>query len=321
MRAAVITSPDAAPVVTDFAEPTAAAGETLVDVVAAGIHTVVRSRATGRHYSSTGRYPLVPGVDAVTRMADGSLHYAGMVRAPWGTLAERAAVRFTVPLPDQADPVAIAGGMNPGLSSWIPLTQRAVSPAGLDAVLVLGVTGVAGLLAVQSARYLGARRVVGVGRDAGRLVAAAQWGAEAIALTDAPAVLGDRLAQVLSEHSSLLVLDYLWGEVAELTWSALSRQDGSEDRVDIQWRQIGARAGERAALPAPLLRGRRITLSGFGLGGTPAGEIAAGAGGLSAAIADGAVLVPTRPFDLDDVAWAWGFDGPERAVVMTGRSR
>lgn len=315
MRAAVITAPDATPVVTDFADPTAEPGETLVDVVAAGVHTIVRSRAAGAHYSSEGRYPLVPGVDAVVRDADGALRYAGFVRSPWGTFAERAAVPFGLPLPDGADPVAVAGGMNPGLSGWLPLTQRAASPAGLDAVLVLGVTGVAGVLAVQSARRLGARRVIGVGRDADRLAQVGRLGAEPIALTDAPAVLGDRLSEVLTDHPSLLVLDYLWGEVAELTWTALSRQDGSEDRADIGWRQIGARAGERAALPASLLRGRRITVSGFGLGGTPIAEIAAGAEGFAAAVADGGVQVPTRAFTLHDVAQAWAWAGAERAVL------
>lgn len=315
MRAAVITGPDVAPVVTDFPEPTAEAGETVVDVVAAGIHTVVRSRATGRHYSSDGRYPLVPGVDAVVRTADGGLRYAGFVRPPWGTVAERAAVPIGLPLPAGIDPVAVAAGMNPGLSSWLPLTQRAASPAGLDAVLILGVTGVAGQLAVQSARRLGARCVIGVGRDAGRLAQAARLGADPIPVADAPAVLGDRLAQVLATHPSLLVLDYLWGDVAELTWAALSRQDGSQDVADIAWRQIGARAGERAALPAALLRGRRLTLSGFGLGGTPVAEIAAGASGFAEAIADGGVRVPTRAFPLDQVAQAWNFAGAERAVV------
>lgn len=315
MRAAVVTGPDKTPTPADFPAPTAAAGETVVDIVAAGVHTVVRSRATGRHYSSSGRYPLVPGVDAVARDTAGGLTYVGAVRAPWGTFAERAAVRIAVPLPDGVDPVAVAGGMNPGLSSWLPLTQRAASPAGLDAVLVLGVTGVAGVLAVQSAFRLGARRVVGLGRNPVRLAEIAALGAEPIALTDAPDVLGDRLSAVLAAHPSLLVLDYLWGEVAELTWAELSRQDGSEDVADIAWRQIGARAGERAALPAPLLRGRRITVSGFGLGGTPAREIVAGAAGFATAIADGGVRVPTRAFPLDQVARAWACVGPERAVV------
>src|SRR5262245_38709204 len=52
----------------------------------AGIHPTVRSLAAGRHYGSTDAWPLIPGVDAVARTADGVLIYTGFVEAPDGTL-------------------------------------------------------------------------------------------------------------------------------------------------------------------------------------------------------------------------------------------
>lgn len=62
-----------------------------MELVAAGIHPVVRSLAAGRHYGSSGIWPQIPGVDAVARTADGELVYTGYVQAPFGTLAERLA--------------------------------------------------------------------------------------------------------------------------------------------------------------------------------------------------------------------------------------
>ena len=47
-----------------------------------------------------------------------------------------------------------------------------------QSVLILGATGVAGGLAVQIAKRLGARRVVACGRNASGLAAAAGFGAD-----------------------------------------------------------------------------------------------------------------------------------------------
>jgi hypothetical protein len=65
MKAAVLRGPGEIPEYADFDDPQAPEGYELVEIVAAGIHPVVRSLATGRHYGSTGTWPLIPGVDAV----------------------------------------------------------------------------------------------------------------------------------------------------------------------------------------------------------------------------------------------------------------
>ena len=84
--------------------------------------------------------------------------------------------KIRISLPPGADPVKIAGGLNPGLASWLPLKARVREIGSLATVLVLGVTGMAGYLAVQHARLLGATRVVGVGRNPERLARAAALG-------------------------------------------------------------------------------------------------------------------------------------------------
>jgi hypothetical protein len=99
----------------------------------------LRSLAEGRHYGSTGACPLIPGVEAVARTADGVLAYTGYVQAPYGTLAERMAVPagLRLPLPGGADPAQIAGGLNPGLALWLPLQSRLADTPSLGTVVVL----------------------------------------------------------------------------------------------------------------------------------------------------------------------------------------
>ncbi|MFT4229788.1 MAG: hypothetical protein QM602_05820, partial [Microbacterium sp.] len=179
MKAAVVHDPDAVPVYGDFPEPEVGDGRALVELVGAGIHHVVRSRIAGRHYSTAGAWPAVPGVDAVARTPDGRLVYTGFITPPWGTMAERMAVpaAFGIPLPDGADPLAVAAGMNPGAASWLPLSARrdrlrdTPGAPGLGTVIVLGASGVAGGIAIDNAYALGATGVVAVGRDAARLAA------------------------------------------------------------------------------------------------------------------------------------------------------
>lgn len=104
MQAAVVATAGAVPEYLDFPDPEVGEGGQIVSLVASAIHPVVRAKASGEHYSSTGEFPLVPGVDAVARTADGTLVYTGDVGEPWGTFAERKTVTLALPLPDGADP-------------------------------------------------------------------------------------------------------------------------------------------------------------------------------------------------------------------------
>ncbi|HEY3839579.1 MAG TPA: hypothetical protein VGL72_23575 [Bryobacteraceae bacterium] len=65
-------------------------------MVAAGIHPLVRAVAAGKHYSAKGSWPMIPGVDAVARTADGALVYTGFLEPPYGTFAERMASPATM---------------------------------------------------------------------------------------------------------------------------------------------------------------------------------------------------------------------------------
>ena len=143
MYAAVVTSFDVAPSYQEFPTPTPqGSDEVLVDVVAAGLHRRVRSQADGSHYTSTGQLPLVPGVDGVGRMSDGTLRYFALGDTTSGAMAEQTVIdlRRSFVLPDGTDPVLVAAAMNPAMSSSVALRRRTTFEAG-QTVLVLGATG------------------------------------------------------------------------------------------------------------------------------------------------------------------------------------
>ena len=156
MRAAVVTDTNQPPTYTDFADPVVAEGRVEAEVLASAVHVIVRTIAAGQHYSSTTKPPFVPGLDGVVRLPDGRRVYAAGVQAPYGMLAERAAVpaNAAVEVPEGLSSATAAALVNPAASSWVPLSRLGAEGA---TVLVVGATGTSGLLAVQTARALGAR--------------------------------------------------------------------------------------------------------------------------------------------------------------------
>ncbi|GAA1441588.1 hypothetical protein [Nocardiopsis tropica] len=317
MRAAIVNGPGATPVCAEFPDPEPKPGQEPLHLVGAGLHHVVRGLASGRHYGSDHAYPLVPGVDAVARTADGSLVYTGFARAPWGTMAERLVTPFELELPAGADPLAVAAGMNPGLSGWMVLTARRKEAGRLGTVLVLGATGMSGALAVRAALALGADRVVAAGRDPEALERLQGLGALPVSLDhDGPDALAAALATAVDQAPPTLVLDFLWGAVAEAAFAALARGGMSEDAPEVAYVQIGSLAGARAAVPAALLRSRRIRVTGSGIGSVSKAELLAEAPAVMAHFADETFQAPYTAYPLDRVGEAWAHQGRTRAVVV-----
>jgi NADPH:quinone reductase-like Zn-dependent oxidoreductase len=322
MKAAVLHSADSVPVYGDFDEPVPGQGSQIVGLVAAGIHHLTRSVAAGRHYGRDAAFPVIPGLNAVARMPDGQLVFTSSGPPPHGTFAERiaspGAMRF--PLPPGAQPEAVAAGVNPGMASWLPLKARQAEAGQLGTVLVLGVTGMSGFLAAQNARLLGAARVIGAGRSRPGLDRAATAGAQTFALTGDKDTDAAALATALGGGPPGLVLDFVWGPVAETAFQALGRRGFSEDGADIKYVQIGALAGAEAAVPSSLLRSRKLTISGSGAGSVRAADIKAQIPAYIKLIAEGSVRVPYRTFPLSDISAAWTASaepGP-RVVLIPG---
>jgi NADPH:quinone reductase-like Zn-dependent oxidoreductase len=238
---------------------------------------------------------------------------------PYSTFAERipspAAMRFAVP--PTAVPEAVAG-VNPGTASWLPVKRRLAETGSLGTFLILGVTRMSGFLAAQNARLLGATSVIGAGRNSDALERGAAAGARTVALSGDRRQDPESLASELAGASPNLVLDFVWGPVAESAFAALSPNGLSEDMTSIKYVQIGALGGQEAALPSSLLRSKKITISGSRAGSMAQSEIKTRIPEYIALIADGSARVPFRTFPLSDVSTAWAQStqtGPR--VVLT----
>jgi NADPH2:quinone reductase len=312
---------DAPPSYATFADPVPAEGEKLVTVTAAGLHQIVKSLANGTHYGSTGELPFIPGVDGVGRLEDGTRVYFGGARSPFGTFAERglAAHPMCIPLPDGLDDAVAAGIANPAMSSSVALTARAKFAAG-ESVLILGATGVAGQLAVQIAKRMGARRVVGVGRNPESLEKLKDLGADAAISLDQP---HDTLvAAFRSEYAGAgvdVVLDYLWGQPAESLLEAISQRGLRKSTARLRFVQIGAVAGTSINLHAAALRSSALELLGSGFGSASLPQILA-------AIAEFFQSAVAQPFQfsirtapLSEVEALW--NSPERGSRLVFQPR
>src|SRR5882757_4402620 len=274
MYAAVVNAFDAPPRYTTFADPAAAEGEKLVNVSAAGLHPIVRALAKGIHYGSSGELPFIAGIDGVGKLEDGTRVFFGIARSPFGTFAERAlaASWMCLPLPDAVDDVTAAGIANPAMSSWAALTARAKFVAG-ESVLILGATGVAGQLAVQVAKRLGARRIIAAGRNPQALEKLKSLGADAVISLEQ-----DQTSLVAAFRTEIeagvdVVLDYLWGRPAELVLQAISQKGLRKAGARIRFIQIGESAGKTISLPAATLRSSGLELLGSGFGSASLDQI------------------------------------------------
>jgi NADPH:quinone reductase-like Zn-dependent oxidoreductase len=307
MHAAVVTSIDSPPVYREHPEPVATGDhEMVVDVLAAALHHLTRAKAAGTHYSSTGAFPIVPGVDAVVRDPGGNLRYAALDDTDLGTFADRTVidVRRSIPLPEGADPVRIAAGMNPAMSSWVALRRRIDFRPG-QRVLILGATGSAGRMAVRIAKLSGASRVTAAGRDATRLAALTALGADETITFDQI----DRAADVD------VVLDYVWGDRS--AQAMLPLLTARADRgVPLTWIQIGSMAGELAAIPSVALRAARLQIVGSGIGSIPPRDFVAELPELAATLTAGAIEVQARAVPLAAIGQEWTTETSDRLVFI-----
>lgn len=313
MHAAVVTSFGGSPAWSPFEDPEPADGEVVVDVLAVGLHPRVRSQADGSHYTSAGALPLVPGVDGVGRFPDGTVRYFAVGSDTRGSMAERVAVdpRASVVLPDGADPVLVAAGANPVMSSWVALRRRIAFPAG-QRVLVLGATGASGRAAVQVAKHLGAAHVVASGRDPERLATLPDLGADVVL------PLGDTEALGAAAADVDVVVDYVWGQPAADVMRALvtARAGGAARSDRLDWIAIGSTAGQEAPIPSAALRASGLTIVGSGQGSVGRQAFVAELPGIVGAIADGTVRVDAEAVPMAEVGRVWAADGGERTVFV-----
>jgi NADPH:quinone reductase-like Zn-dependent oxidoreductase len=169
-----------------------------------------------------------------------------------------------VSLPDDLDDVTAAAIANPGMSAWAALKERAKFKAG-ESVLVNGATGSAGRIAIQIAKYMGARRVIATGRNIDALKALSALGADVtIPIGDGGDAFEEAMKDQFGGVGIDVVLYYLWGPSAERILIAGAK--AGKEAVPIRFVQIGSMSAPNITLPSAVIRATAITVMGSGIG-------------------------------------------------------
>ena len=295
MRAARLHELGGVPVVDEVDAPE---GPHVIAVSAAALNPVDIAIGNGRFYGGSPDPPYVIGSEAVGTATDG--------RRVWfrvnAAVAEQAvaAPEHTYDVPDGVDDAdALACGIA-GVTGWLAVAWRAqVTPA--DTVLVLGASGTVGSAAVQAAKVLGAKRVVGAARKPDHVPDAAD---EVVDLS------GD---YGLPEAS--VVIDMLWCAPAERALEAAPS--------GVRFVQLGQSAGPTATLQSGWIRGRMTNILGYTVFATPRDVMADGYRQLCEHVRDGRIEFRVQSYALDDVGEAWrlqasGSPGSKIVVSLAG---
>jgi NADPH:quinone reductase len=297
MKAAVIRDVGALAALDDVAEPD---GET-IEVLAAPINPI--DLAVSRGVLATGHpeLPYVPGAEAVGRTPDGRIVWifgGTLGRTSQGTIAERATVgdAYTVDVPEGADPALAAGLGIAGLAGWLPFAWRAPLTGGKN-VLVLGATGSVGLVAVQTAKLLGAGRVVAAGRSAAGLERAADLGADATLRLDEHSDLVTAFKEAFGGDGPSYVFDALWGEPGAAAVLA------SAPKATIV--NLGQSAGATAALSSEAVRFKNLAILGFSVYTVPFDVLAEHYRRLVEHAVAGDIRLDVEQVPLDSITDAW----------------
>jgi NADPH:quinone reductase-like Zn-dependent oxidoreductase len=317
MKAAIVTGPNQTPIYGDFKDPAPQPGQELITVAASALSNFAKARASGEHFSATGQYPLVAGVDGVGTNEKGQRLYFLLPTAPFGAMAKKVLVKSEncFPLPEGLDDVTAAAIANPGLSSIAALKQRAALQPG-ETVLINGATGSAGKLAVQIAKYLGAKKIIATGRDAATLEKTKELGAEVtINLTLEPKALEESFAAQFRGNGVNVILDYLYGPSTEILLTALAKNN--QGLKPIRYVEIGAIGSQNIQLPGVLLRAAPLTMMGSGLGSVSMKDFLAAAQDVMQAVVPGKLKIETTVIPLADVEKTWnGNYGKSRLVYV-----
>lgn len=315
MKAAIVVEAGKAPIYGDFKDPMPAPGKSLIRVTASSISHVTKSRASGSHYSSEGGLPFIPGIDGIGTTEDGERVYFLLPENPYGGMAEICIVedRHRFAIPDSLGDDAAAGMAIPGMSSWAALVERANLRAG-ETVLINGATGTSGRLAIQIAKYLGAKKVIATGRQTSAFDDLRLLGAD---VTIPLMQERDALEKAFKNefHQGIdIVLDYLWGMSAETLVIAAAK--AGPEGVPIRYVEIGSISGTNITLPSAALRSSALQLMGSGIGSIPLPRLLSAIRGVLEAAPSAGFKIATEPVPLADVTKAWAAAETDSRIVL-----
>ena len=168
MKAAIIEKLGQTPKYRDFSDPKVEDETQLLMLVkASSLKNLDKLRASGKHYASHKELPAVVGIDGVGVLEDGTRVYAQGIT---GMIAEKALINknsYTI-IPKNLGFNLAAALPNAVLGAAMALRVRGEIQHGQN-VLINGATGVTGQLAVQLAKYYGAKKIIATGRNPANL--------------------------------------------------------------------------------------------------------------------------------------------------------
>jgi NADPH:quinone reductase-like Zn-dependent oxidoreductase len=285
------------PELADRPEPS---GDVIYEVSAVSLNPIDVNVGAGRYFGGHPELPFVPGCEGIGRALDGTRVYLfadGLGLSRDGLLAERATAPadLGIPLPEAvSDEIAASCGIA-GMAGWMPVAWRAPVRED-DRVLVLGATGTVGLVAVQAAKLLGAKRVVAAGRNAERLERAAELGADATVNLEEDDLV-TAFKEAAGDDGPTHIVDTLWGPPAAAAIQAAARG----------WRlvQIGQSAAAEVPLASAAIRGKMGELYGYTDFAVPKDEFREHYLRLVGHAAAGEITFDIEAYPLERVAEAW----------------
>jgi len=313
MLAAQISQSGSAPKAVRVLPPAAPVDESEVQirVIATGLHQVTRSRAEGKHYTSTS-LPHTPGVDGTgINISTGKLVYFTALTGT-GSFAEIVNVPKSSAneLPPGVDPVQAAGLMIPVMSSWMALRKRVDFLKGEQdpkpwTCFILGATSMSGKLAINVARLMGATRIIGAARNEDALGTLGLD--DVIVLQDPP-----ESKEFSRAADADVVLDYLYGPYFTNFFTSRSTLKATNA---ITWVCIGSVAGNFGTVASAALRKRDVTIRGSGPGSWSFAEFEAEAPGMLKVL-EGVNEEEIRKAKLEDVETEWNSNDGGRVVFV-----
>lgn len=307
MRAAVLKQ-YGTPVYDEFEPPRAGDGNVVVKVLAAGVNPVDIAIAAGTFMRL--QLPCVAGREGIGLIDNRRVYFNGAV-PPYGSMAEYTLIdpSAAFDVPDTVDDAsALALGIA-GLTAWLSLTWRAKLEQG-EHVLILGASGMVGMIAVQVARLLGAGRIVAAARSESRLAEAKENGADA---TVQLAQSEDALITAFREASAGrldVIIDPVWGVPARAAMRAATKNG--------RLVQIGSSAAPDVSLNPGFMRGPLLSILGFSSGSVPRETSAEAYEELCRLLHAGALKLDTQTLPLASVeeAWAKQKSSPHHKIVL-----
>lgn len=320
MKAAVINKLGDIPRYEDFPDPVLNDGDVEVKVKAVILDFAVKVLASGIHFASRQLYPTLPAVvgnRGIGSLEDGTLVSFQGIKPPFGSMAEKVIVpkACAIPIPQGVTAEQAAVIPSAALSSLGPLKYTAKLQPG-ETVLINGATSVSGMLAVQIAKYLGAGRVIGTGRNPESGEKLRELGADAFINLNQP---DEKVVEALKKEAGKgydVILDYLWGHPAEVIISTFTPTEISIPSKRTRFVLIGGLAGRTAQLSGQSLLTSGLEIYGMMGAQTPPDALVEGTKLVWDMIKQGKLSMDIIKYPLKDIEKVWDMEEHGKRIVI-----